>query len=631
MKFAKFSYFDKGNDSPVTHINNRLEYFHHYWNFLFQQNVGFLLLTRERFESHRSILAKTILQVEENPKYCYEAVKFMFDHPYFNENIILREDEKWSTTIRSLRSEFCKKGKDDIKKNTIQLARDLEKIQLLVSKGEYEKTIIDLLIKVLNEDKRITRTTKKDIQFLVNATIVELFHFGYSRDYIREIPDIILFPNENTAKFPFDKTEIDFTTREEFRKYQKQEAENICLHQQITCLLNLLKPQKLKGSYVFKIDNIDFQEEIPVVIWDVTFYNPDKVKKIVYNGTGEMKQEVENYELFLDESNSSENQLVSKSICNAIVEVEYRPLYWDSPDISLFHALKKVENALHVFNLLKQNYNGDSSPACRVNYSEYVLAGSDYIYPRKFQSSFYQKSFNLEQYQRSTFKDNLLWINKLNSNIDFQNKLINIYAYHCKAKTDSFAFNFKDYWTVCCEAIYPNCRSEFKRLCKDCFKYMIENNLFLDAKCFLNSSLTKSILEKHGNYSIEEEKMKELDLYIPSKRKFNANRLKAVYPKLTEVVKFEFLNDIIEELDLYKNSKDRYLDKVYQWIEDTIEEVYRERNLEVHNNIQTDFSLISLKNDFLFIVDKVFKTLSWNCDAETSSIDDIHKKIKRKL
>lgn len=631
MKFAKLSYFDKENNSPAEHINRRLEYFHHYWNFLFQKNTGFLLLSQERFESHRSLLAKTILQIEENPCNCYDSVKFMFAHPYFNDNIILREDEKCSKTIKSLKSEFCKKNKAWIHDNTQKVTEDIDKIQKLVLKDEYERTLIDLLIRVLNENKRITAIVKKDIQFLVNATIVELFHYGYTRNYILKIPDIILFPIWNKFEFPFHKTCLDFKTSEEYKKYQEEEAKNIHLNQQIACLLNLLKPQKLLGSYVFKIDNIDFQEDNPLTIWGVTFYNPDKIKKIVFSGIGEMKKKVEYDELFLDYFDPKRNNLNLKSTCNAIVEVEYRPLYWNEPDNSLFNALKKVENALHVFNRLKQSYNGNSSPSCRINYSEYILAGSDYIYSRQFHDSFYQKPFKLEPYQTNTFKENLIWINKLNPNIEFQNKLANIYAYHCKSFTDPFAFNFKDYWTVCSEAIYPNKLFKFKDLCKDCLKYMIRRNLFLDAKCFLNSSFTKGWLETFANYFIiEEEKMKMFGLHIPSKGKFSASKFEKEYNQLKQFDNIEFLKDIIEELDSYKNKEVEYFARVDNWIENTVEEVYRERNLEVHNNIQTDFSLISLKDDFLFIVNNVFMSLVWNCDDNTNSIDEVLERIREK-
>ena len=49
------------------------------------------------------------------------------------------------------------------------------------------------------------------------------------------------------------------------------------------------------------------------------------------------------------------------------------------------------------------------------------------------------------------------------------------------------------------------------------------------------------------------------------------------------------------------NKPEKFKRKIEDWIENTIWSAYAERNLESHNNIITDYSLIKLKDEFLYI------------------------------
>ncbi|MFA5328171.1 MAG: hypothetical protein WC384_10305 [Prolixibacteraceae bacterium] len=613
MQFRPISnYIDSNTEEPVVYINRRLEYFHHYWNFLFKKNAGFLLLTHEKFESHRSLLDKVRLQAEVNHKECKHPLKrILFDHEYFkNDNILLRDDFHALNKINDFLLAFeqlakdCRPKENDKEKSInaqTKIIGFIDDIKSSVLKNEYERIVINTLSKVLNINEPITPRVKKDLQFLINAAIVELFHFGYSSDYIKNIPEIIIFPKEIKGT---EKTNLD---------------------QKIESLLDLLKPQKLNGFYIFKIDNIDLQEA-PITIWDVTFYNPEKERRIVCERTDEWKKKIEDYEIFQTENDDNQINQNQASTCNAIVKIEYRPLFSRKPDNSLFTALARVEKSLDAFNMLNRNYIDNLQIKGAIKYSKYLLLSEGYscIAIPPFIERLTQEPFKLTSSQNSTLKKNLSYINKLNPEIDFQKKLIDIYAYQCKANLDLYRFNFKDYWTVCCEAIFPNDTNGFIAFCKKCLRSRAQSALFLDTRDFLENTLTIDIFP---GYHLNQEAMENIGIKsVKVGESYNTKEFENKYKQISDYLVFEFIQDIIDELDKLKRGNE-YFEKLDKWLEKTIWEVYSERNLEVHNNIQTDLSLTKLRDLFLFIISIVYQTLMWNCDGHTNSIDEVIKRI----
>jgi hypothetical protein len=174
---------------------------------------------------------------------------------------------------------------------------------------------------------------------------------------------------------------------------------------------------------------------------------------------------------------------------------------------------------------------------------------------------------------------------------------MDIYAYLCQTKTNEFDFNFKDYWTVVAEANFPNDIDGFILECKEIFKNDLPDRLFSDARIFLNNSLCRrSFNLQESEYFINTSISRQIGLNIPEKNSFNAEKF-----KLRKHVEFQFLNDILAELNECKNEPNKYKVKIDKWLENTIWSAYAERNLESHNNINTDYSLIKLKDEFLYI------------------------------
>ncbi len=61
------------------------------------------------------------------------------------------------------------------------------------------------------------------------------------------------------------------------------------------------------------------------------------------------------------------------------------------------------------------------------------------------------------------------------------------------------------------------------------------------------------------------------------------------------------VNEILVKLDEGQIIQEEFKKKIEEWLENTILSAYAERNLESHNSIVTDYSLINLKDEFKYI------------------------------
>lgn len=94
---------------------------------------------------------------------------------------------------------------------------------------------------------------------------------------------------------------------------------------------------------------------------------------------------------------------------------------------------------------------------------------------------------------------------------------------------------------------------------------------------------------------------------------------------------FSLLREIIETVDTFVKNPEQYYERVYTWIEQIIDEVYAERNLEVHNNEETDLSRFKLQAAFLEIsaiaVNEIIRNLN---TRNKNCLQEVLTKIKNK-
>ena len=599
MKFRKIQFGNTETNEINTNISKRVEYFLHYWNFIFQKNTGLLFIQHEKLESHRSLIHKIEIQINENKKkYARRIKSLLIEHPYFqNNNLIIRNSPKTKNEIINFKNDFSNNwfnsgmGENRNESNQQIIKTEFEKIKRLVLRNYLNRLIIALITQLVT-DRPINKTFKRDIQFLINATIIELYYNGFSVDYIRKIADIIVFPQEHKNQFPYDKTFRDFGKKESFEEYKEQTIRAIKLHEQITCIKNFVdnkKYPKQNGFCIFKIDDFDFQLEESVEIWGVTFYNPQRTKKVKTK-----IPENENIEIDFNHLIFPKPDNLTNSSCNAIIKVNYRIFDWNNPVIAIHQVIRKVDKALQVLKKLKLDFvNGENAISGRLSEKNCIFTDYEYNYRQFVIIKFDNYSLKIEEYQKSVFKNVMKDLRLYQKS----QKLMDIYAYLCQVKTDESTFNFKDYWTVLVETNFPNNPERFINECKVIFRNDLPNRLFMDTKIFLNNSLRHSDFE----HSLKQSILKQIGLNIPEKKSFNAQKFKLNYNKLKKYAEFEFLNDILVELDECQNKPEEFKKKIEEWLENIIWSAYSERNLESHNNIVTDYSLIKLKDEFLYI------------------------------
>jgi hypothetical protein len=588
MKFRKIQYGSNETNMVNVNISKRVEYFLHYWNFLFQKNSGLLFIHYEKIESHRSLIHKIELQINENKsKYAKRIESLVIVHPYFQEdNLIIRNSPKAKSELMNFKNNFITN-----KTNQSIIKAEFEKIKKNVLRN-YLNRLLKAVITQLVTDKPIDKTFKKDIQFLINAVVVELYHHGFSIDYIRKIADVIVFPKEHRNQFPYDKAFHNFENVELYKSYKEQTLKKINLHEQIVCIKNFVdnkKYPKQKGFCVFKIDDFDFQLKESIEIWGVTFYSPQRTRKVKTKIPENENIEIDFNHLVFPKQNNLTN-----STCNAIIKVDYRIFDWNNPVIAINQVVRNVDKALQVLKRLKLDFvNGESAISGKLSTKNCIFTDYEYNYRQFVIIQFDNDSFQIKEYQKSVFKAVLNDIKLYQKN----QKLMDICAYLCQAKTDEFNFNFKDYWTVLAEANFPNNHNEFIKNCKTIFRNELPDRLFMDTKVFLNNSFRHIDSE----YSLKRNILKKIGLNIPENKSFTAEKFKLNYGKLKKHIEFEFFDDILAELDECQNKPEKFKEKIDKWLDNTIWSAYAERNLESHNNIVTDYSLIKLKDEFLYI------------------------------
>lgn len=61
------------------------------------------------------------------------------------------------------------------------------------------------------------------------------------------------------------------------------------------------------------------------------------------------------------------------------------------------------------------------------------------------------------------------------------------------------------------------------------------------------------------------------------------------------------LDEFKDEMRIFVNDDERFIEKIDKWISETVKFAYDERNIEVHYNIVDYYNDISIKKDILFI------------------------------
>jgi hypothetical protein len=635
VQFIQINGFqDPKNPDKPGFVNQRLEYFHHYWNFVLREKNRWLLFPLEKLESHRSLFTKINLQLTENLElYPKRLRELIINHTYFsNRNILVRKNARAQKLISRFTQSFVakigSKARDNGSKYLGSFSKDLSRMERsLLGKLPvfYLELVLKELITVIHTQSRLSSHHKEDIHFLVNAIIIELYHFGYSPAYIRKLPDIIIYPRLHLFEFPFIKSRNDFSNNNDYNAYTNGVLNQLTLRSQLLAILELAKRPRLKGSYVFKINNFNFLEKTPLHVWDVKFYNPQLIKQLHYPENNEFNEYAEEIEKYFEQYVTPEDKKQLTSTCNAIVPTQYRPLYSTNPDQSVYKAIDSVHRSLSVLKNLKHLHVGGYSYTTEIDLKSVILTHEDGSYhAAPFIQHDYNddKPFELKDRAKESVKNSLQWLNKLDPKNQFHKKIIDVAFAINRYRYDPMAFSFKDFWITVADALFPNNPEQFVEFASACLELYLRNQMMPNLKIFLHDSLKPTPFSL-THYSLNKKQMSKLDLEM---RLYHPIRARKFSNHITDVLKysdFEFLRDLLDDAVKFQNMPTTYVQEVKVKLRSLIYEVYAERNLEVHNNISTDFSLFKLREFCISLAVIIRLVISQRINTRTKSMGDL--------
>ena len=615
MKFRKIQVFQQGGKVKV-HINRRLEFFHHYWTFLLdaQRNKS-ILIYEEKFESHRSLLIKVRQQLkDENLRRAKrKIINYYFSHHelFKKDNLIIRSNSSLVPLINKI-----KRLLEDQQSLAEEILVDIQKLESkLLSNPDYSTILAHHLIKILHTNEDISNKIKNDLKFIINSFIVELYQYGYSLKYLENLPDILLL-DTSPEEFPYQKDISDFEYNQEaFDVYIKQERSHWTLEKILMGLKNLVEKPILDGFYIFKVDGINFKLKKTLKIWDTEIYNPQKTIRVNQNYEEDYRNEkARNLELFFDETADTSE----KSTCNMIIPASFRPIKsLNYPDNSFYTAYRKAQRSLNILNDLRNKSDkpsGLSKGVIQEKNHFLVFANFKFAYSSLFCFNKQPNvAFVLETnnpIQEKFFDEEVKRLNYLNPNHQFHLNLIETNSILRKLRTEPAFFNFTDLWISCFESNFSadNELEEIKDFAFLCIKRRYDLQFLNYSKGFLSSSLKeqKNPFEIRPSYSLNAREYKDMDLEcVPGAPIVAGNGFVENYKKANENIDSEVLRSILAEITEFIEGRDVYYERLKKWIDKTIDEVYHERNFEVHSNTRSELNILKLKDDFIYVVNVV--------------------------
>ncbi len=343
MQFKKLKYFDEQTKEEVVNTSIRVEYFINYWQLVFYAQG--VIFDKYYLKSHRTIIEKVKLQIEGNFYYAKSNIETFFcnDEHYGNNNILIKRIVKKKVKraiddIIRIKDTSRAAWENEAKAN-IQPRKHLLKKHILTIKNwidsSYSFEISKCLIELLEKNTPIDNSDKEDIKKLTNYLIIELFNKGFNERFIKELPEILF----DIDRFPFEKTDADFTNNDEYNEYKKNEWETLTLKKQIESFVNLLN-RPLKTRYlIFQVFDVNWRCE-PLRFLDVEFYNPN----IGFNPKITLKEKLPLI-IFNETFSLNHKEDENKSQCNAFVKIEGL-----QEEQIYLKGYKKVKLALSVLN-----------------------------------------------------------------------------------------------------------------------------------------------------------------------------------------------------------------------------------------------------------------------------------------
>lgn len=624
----------KINGSPVPFVDERVEYFYNYWRLIMSEGLTEVLATEVKFESHRTLLDKIENQINNNFPHSFSPVKKILEHSYLQGNNILTKKKPIQDRLKEI-NEYCT-TKKQYNNNSQEILKLVKKIQVyLLDNERYNLLLANNLVNILRINKKVTEEEKNNIKFLINAMIVELYHYGYSFKYIKKIPDIIIF-RLSKEKFPYKRTLADFNyDKKAYADYIEKEQAERNLRKMLSGLINLIKYPKYPGYVIFKIDDVYLKEPSILKFGDVEFYNPSFHKKLNEDvqpqGGLATYNEFEKFS-FADKPNNK------PSNCNAITPINFRESSEIRRSHELIEAYQKVLQALEVITKFSKYYSqfkikgGIKLDNHFFVHKDRSLAGSSLSILSNVDDVFETKSLE----DKKELTENLAHYGNLYNAGSIGKKVYYILSVVCEIENREEFFSFNKLWTGW-ESIMPGEKSQDRlkkliELTQSCMRIYIKNEFMYNIAQELEFSLNvPEYFNKRMYYSLNEQYLQEIGLSKGGSLK----KFKNKYLDIKKYIDNEFVNFYLDKITSYINKDSTFFEGIDSWIENVLEEVYLERNMEVHKNIRSEFGRLKLKDDFIWLsfmlINEVTRNISSRNRNDFSQVITSIKKKANKL
>lgn len=592
-------YFNDDGSENVN-VSKRVEFFFHYWQFVFNKPIT----STDSFylKSHRTIIEKVQLQVDGNFKNAKSRILYFFanDLLYNNSNIIIRKmtGTKVRRAVTSLKKLVnASTSWNENKKNKIYTQLNILQKWL---KDDYSVLVSKCLLDLLEKNEPLNQADLTSIKQLINCLIVELFHKGLSKKYIRELPESINDPK----RFPFKKIFSDFTSKEEYEEYKNETMASLTLKDQVEAVVTVLNRPNRVRNLVFRVFNVNHRISGLLVFFNVDFYNPQKNPKIVHRLPIKIMEETFTHDPVIDYKDGS--------TCNACVEVE-----GIQEEQLIRIGYKKVKAVLNILNR-ELGIHGSVHPKSVFitnDKFDHIWGSTEAINP----------NFKAVDEIKDGQGERLFYLNEIKLYQEEDKKVFDFLSSVSETLTDTEYFNPEKIW-MALEALLHLGEKEMKELFFAVFKIYLHKNHDIQWRAYLTNTLNGFMVHPELHYSITPEEARKLSL-DGTRNSYSLPKFRKNIYSLSARTELPFIVDTAASITEYYGNTSIFYQKLKNYIDYFITELYAQRNLTLHSNLSDELFL--LKQDECKVMINIFTEIFLHWYLKNPKSKNINKTIKR--
>ncbi|WP_156825760.1 hypothetical protein [Lewinella cohaerens] len=546
------------------------------------------------FESHRSLLLKMQDQLDHNYQYSYRRIKEYASRNIFDRDTVISKYRPVRWRIERLRS--LSGNNDDTKREMRKLINQISKF--LFQNYSYGSLLNGELFEILRKNSPLRSRDISNLNFIVNALLVELYYAGYDLDFIKNIPELILM-RLGPDKFPWG---IELEGLDELSKeqYINKQCQNFSLHTVIKGIQNLLDSEQENGYVVFRINGVELIEPEEIVVDRITFYNPQRIKKMKLGkwNEDEAMKKVELFQFLPDKFKD-----VLPSTCNAIYPIKFRAIEKERRSIDLHRAYREINRALPWLEHISSKYSKHRKISPSIQLEQKILLKQDFSPPEVGLAGLVpiekKVLISKDEDKEEFYFSKEFYIDNLNTEITYQKHLLDLYFELRRQQNHEWLQGYGELWSIW-EVLFVQGTAEEKK----------QRLTEIHVKCY-----RKYLEERYISRTLQGLRwnLKESQMFSGEHYHYFGSRILnkiGLGEKLSKIRFNRYIDDALpnspllfrlkaEAIKLFETDKARFYLQVDQWIENTVNEVYLARNLHFHSKHENEFVTIRLKKDYI--------------------------------